>query len=663
MPSTHLSETVLSNLEYSSFYRSFIPTLREHGGNKEATGLCPFHDDHNPSFSVNVETGLWKCFAGCGQGDVIAFYKKLNGVDFKIALKDLATIAGMTESTRGEIATYDYTDEHGALLYQIVRYEPKDFRPRRKNSDGSWTYDLRGVRRVPYNLHELVTASEAIVVEGEKDADNLDALALGFAEGTAITTTAGGAKGWRPEYSDYFIGKQVVIIPDNDQPGLTYAKTIARSVLDKASSIKIIDLPGLGERRETHGLDVTDWIENKRKQGRTDHEIQAELYEIISKTPAWEPEPDINQEHIPGLVRLDTVKLEPVYWLWQDRIPLGKLTVIDGDPGLGKSTVTLDLAARVSRGATMPDGSPGISGGAVLMTLEDGLADTIVPRLNAAGADLSRIVALQSVQDEKGNLRYPTVKDIDAIRQACKKVQAKIVIIDPIMAHLDGQVNSWRDQDIRAALTPLCKLAEELNLAVVVVRHLNKASGGQAIYRGSGSIGITGQARCTLLVARDPENESRRIFATIKNNLAPEAPSLSFSLEGVGSASRIIWGGVSNHKADALLAIPTAPEERSALDEAKDFLKDFLSNSPVDAKVVQREAKSAGIKEATLRRAKEALNIRVEKQSFRGGWAWVLPEDAQEVPKVLINNNEHLREEMSTFEQTDEPITVLGVLE
>ena len=155
----------------------------------------------------------------------------------------------------------------------------------------------------------------------------------------------------------------------------------------------------------------------------------------------------------------------------------------------------------------MPDGSHGVSGGAVLITLEDGLADTIVPRLKAADADLSRIAALQAVHDSEGKPHFPTVRDIEAIKQACEKVQAKIVVIDPIMAHLDGKVNSWRDQDIRGALTPLCKLADEIGVAVIVVRHLNKASGGQAIYRGGGSIGIIGAARCAYLVAKDSRLE------------------------------------------------------------------------------------------------------------------------------------------------------------
>lgn len=394
----------------------------------------------------------------------------------------------------------------------------------------------------------------------------------------------------------------------------------------------------------------------RQSEGGSLEEAQAELSRTMGgRLQSVPTEVATDRGTHSGIVLLDTVIPEPVNWLWQNHIPLGKLTIIDGDPGLGKSTVTLDLVARVSQGTSMPDGSPGVSGGAVLLTLEDGLADTIVPRLNAAGADLTRIVALQSVQDKVGNLRFPNVKDTEDIKRACEKVQAKIVIIDPIMAHLDEKVNSWRDQDIRVALTPLCKMADEVGVAVIVVRHLNKASGAQAIYRGGGSIGIVGAARCSFLVAKDPDDERLRVFAGVKNNLAPMPPSLSFSVEGVGGASKVAWGGISSHGADALLAVPSSSKQSTTLDEAKGFLKDLLADGQVDAKEVQKEAASAGITAATLRRAKKVLHIRVEKQSFKGGWGWTLPQDALEVPKMLIQNGEHLRGEMSTIEKKEYP--------
>lgn len=648
-------KTVLDTLDLGAFYRAHIPSL---SGEPQASGKCPFqgHDDKKASLSVSLNTGFFNCH-GCGKrGDVFTFYQEFENVDFKTALQELAGIAGVTQGGgKRKEAVYDYKDESGDLLYQVVRYEPKDFRPRRKGVDGEWVYSLEGVRRVPYNLPELINSTGAVIVEGEKDADNLRA--LGFTGTMVVTTSHGGAEGWRPEYAKYFLSKQVVIIPDNDQPGLKYAETVTRSLQGKASNIKILELPGLGERTKKHGLDISNWIEIRRKEGRTDKEIKGELTAMIKSASPMEPKADIPQEEFSGLVMLDTVTPEPVNWLWKGTIPLGKVSLIDGDPGLGKSTMTLDLVARVSQGASMPDGSPGVSGGAVLLTFEDGLADTIVPRLKAAGADLSRIVALQAVHDEDGKPRFPTIGDIEGIRQACDRVQAKIVVIDPVLAHLDGKVNSWSDQDIRGALTPLCKFADEIEVAVIMVRHLNKASGGQAIYRGGGSIGIIGAARCAYLVAKDPEDEARRIFAGVKNNLAPMPPSLSFSLEGADDgASRIVWGGVSNHGADALLAIPSSPEERTALDEAKEFLRDLLSDGAVESKEAQRQARAAGIAEKTLHRAKNTLGVRAEKKGYQGPWIWALnSKGGQEVPKAATKNNGHLWEKMATFEGKESP--------
>jgi len=350
------------------------------------------------------------------------------------------------------------------------------------------------------------------------------------------------------------------------------------------------------------------------------------------------------------IVCLDTVTAEKVNWLWSGYIPLGKLTLLDGDPGLGKSLFALDITARISTGQPMPDGSPALHGGVVLMSLEDGLADTIVPRLEVAGADKSKIVALQGVKDLEGKFRFPTVEDIEAIGNACKKVDAKLVAIDPLMGYMGGCVNSWRDQDVRRALSPLAKMAEEIGVAVVIVRHLNKTSSSNSIYRGGGSIGIIGAARSALLIAKDPENENRRILAGIKSNLAPLPSSLSYMIENIDGIPKIVWGGVSSHTADALLAIPSSPEEKSALEDANEFLREALLNGAVDSKEVLKQAREAGIAERTLHRAKKVMCVVSKKAEFKSGWLWVMPsEGCQNDTKVAIKNNGNLGGDLATF--------------
>lgn len=350
----------------------------------------------------------------------------------------------------------------------------------------------------------------------------------------------------------------------------------------------------------------------------------------------------------PGLVFLDTVRPEPVKWLWPGYIPSGKITIIDGDPGLGKSTIALGLIARVTTGRAMPDDTPcPHQGGAVLMALEDGLADTLRPRLEAVGADLSKVASLQNVPDNEGKPRFPTLEDIDGIRQACVSAKARILLIDPLMAHWHGKTDSHRDQDVRRALTPLAKLAEELDLAVIVIRHLAKGDGRKAIYKGGGSIGIIGQARSAYLVARDPADESLRVFACVKNNLTVEPPALSFRLEkavissgdGDIETSTIEWVGTSTHSADALLAVPSDPEEKTAFEEAKDFLRDILVSGPVVYKDIEKQARQAGIADRTLKRAKKLLGVISQKKEFASGWEWSLPQNGQECQNTLTSSS------------------------
>src|ERR687890_334782 len=221
---------------------------------------------------------------------------------------------------------------------------------------------------------------------------------------------------------------------------------------------------------------------------------------------------------------LSEVEPEQVEWLWPGRLPLGKLSVLDGDPGLGKSVLTLDVAARVSAGLELPDGQRCEPAGVVLLSAEDGLADTVRPRLDAAGADTQRVVALSSVPDGKTERSLSIPEDLPALERAIRRVEASLVVVDPVMAFLSGNTNSHKDQDVRRALAPLAKLAERTGAAILIVRHLNKASGGETTHRGGGSIGIIGAARSGLVVAEDPEDPEWRGLFAHKNKPPTAAP-------------------------------------------------------------------------------------------------------------------------------------------
>jgi len=318
------------------------------------------------------------------------------------------------------------------------------------------------------------------------------------------------------------------------------------------------------------------------------------------------------------------VEPESVAWLWPGRIPLGKLTILEGDPGLGKSTLLLDLAARVTTGHPMPDGSPTERGTVVLATAEDGIADTVRPRFDAAGGDAGRLLVLDGIAAaEERPLCLP--EDIALLgAELLPLKEITLVIIDPFVAYLSEFVNSRIDHDVRRTLAPLSRLAADVGCAVVLVRHLNKAVGGSAIYRGGGSIGIIGAARSGLLVAADPDDATKRVLAPTKSNLAPPAPSLSFELVSTPTAvARVAWLGTSAHAANALVA-SAGPEDGDALGEAKAFLVDYLAGIPRSVKETQRAAREAGIAERTLDRAKAALGVRSVKEGTTG-WVWRLP--------------------------------------
>jgi len=320
------------------------------------------------------------------------------------------------------------------------------------------------------------------------------------------------------------------------------------------------------------------------------------------------------------------VKPERVEWIWRGRIPKGKLTIIEGDPGDGKSTLTTDMAARKSVGRSWPDGEECESGGVVLCSAEDGLADTIRPRLDAAGGDPERVLALATVPDSDSERLLSIPKDLNIIRRGIERVGASVVVIDPLSAFLPENVNTHRDADVRRALAPTAKLAEDTGVAIVVVRHLNQAKGGNPLYRGQGSIGIVAAARSALLVARHPEDEDRRVLASLKSNLAKPVPSLTFALvESANGSARVEWKGETTLSAAALLAAPADPEERSALEDAMEFLRNELESGPVESTQVSKDARAAGITEITLKRAKSTLGVRSRKQAD-GPWAWEMPE-------------------------------------
>ena len=346
--------------------------------------------------------------------------------------------------------------------------------------------------------------------------------------------------------------------------------------------------------------------------------------------PAW----DGRHEQFGDLVvtRMSDVDPEDVRWLWGGRIPLGKLTILEGDPKGGKSTLTLDLMARVTTGGVMPDGSAtDLDGPAhcVLMTAEDGLADTVRPRLDLAGADAGLVMtweAVMSADEDRLEQRMPSLPlDVVRLGDLVARLSAKLVVVDVLAAYLGERVDSHQDSDVRRALAPLAKMAEHTGAAVVVLRHLNKSGGGKAMYRGGGSIAITGQARSILLAGLDPgdDDRRRRVLAVTACNLAALAPSLTYELvsESDRGPVRIAWTGTSDLSADQLLLDPTTDDERSDRKEIAELLTSWTEDGPVAVEDVRRKLRDAGLapNDKTLQRARRDAGVKVGTPTSFGG--------------------------------------------
>jgi AAA domain len=219
--------------------------------------------------------------------------------------------------------------------------------------------------------------------------------------------------------------------------------------------------------------------------------------------------------------------------------------------------------------------------GVVIVSGEDGVADTILPRINAAGGDPSKIVVLSTVPDRDSRERFLSLpEDIPHVKRAIARVGAKLVIFDPLMAFLSANLDAHRDHHVRRVLAELAALAEDTGAAVVVVRHLNKGSGTNPLYRGGGSIGIVGAARSAFLVAKHPEDDQRRVLASQKNNLAEAPPSLEFALaEAYNGAVRVEWKGETPLNANALLAAPVSEEERHEMMALREAVTELLEEN------------------------------------------------------------------------------------
>src|SRR5262249_30396607 len=327
--------------------------------------------------------------------------------------------------------------------------------------------------------------------------------------------------------------------------------------------------------------------------------------------------------------RARDIKIVPVSWLWPGRIALGKLSLIAGEPGLGKSQVSLAMAAAVTTGGSWPcreGGAP--KGNVIILAAEDGAADTLVPRLKAADADLERVSIVSAVEDA-GRRAFNLAADLDLLEQKIRAAgDVQMVVIDPISSYLGARIDSHNNTTVRGTLEPVCEMADRLHVAIVGITHHPKGTGTAAINRFIGSIGFVAAARAAYIVTSDPEDENHRLFLPAKNNLAPRGQGLAFRLEqrivaepGI-VASSVLWEDTPvTITADQALAATDAARHGTASPhaEAGGDLGDKLSARPAAVQDVDEHARALGIALRTLRRARKTLGVRAVKDGFDRG--------------------------------------------
>ena len=331
------------------------------------------------------------------------------------------------------------------------------------------------------------------------------------------------------------------------------------------------------------------------------------------------------------VVCLADVAAKPVKWLWEPYIPLGMVSMISGDPGAGKSYVALALAAVVTAG-TRHGGRQDEPGGVLYMTLENPLAEVMRPRLDSLGGDPSRFWVVngtvyggEDAADDRGII---TFSDLDLLDETIQTNSIRLVVIDPLTSFFGEGKNMNHSTDTRPVFDRLAQMAERHNLAVLVIRHNNKQMGGKSIYRGGGSIDMTGAVRCEMLAAITPENPEQRALAHIKTNIGPQGRTQGYVIEADGQGgARFTWTGELAVTAEELNAVPEAPEARTRQDEAREWLINLLRDGSLSQKEVEERADAAGLKWRTVRRAKDdCRTIKSRKASMAAGWIWYLDE-------------------------------------
>ncbi|MBA2277416.1 MAG: AAA family ATPase [Chloroflexia bacterium] len=467
-----------------------------------------------------------------------------------------------------------------------------------------------------YGIHELGASSEVVVTEGEKARDALARLS------TPALGTVTGAEGTPNDAMLRPLLKvpAVYLWPDNDDPGRSHMTAVAaRLVALGHPDVRMI---------ERHDAPPKDDAADFEAAGGTADDVRR-LKATAARVNASDLTPPIACDG-PRLeiVRLSDVEARPIDWLWPDWLARGKVHILGGHPGDGKSTLTAWLAAVLSRGGVLPDEAIAPSGGTLFLLGEDSLDDTLRPRLDLHDADATRIDAIRAVTEGTQRRAFDLRKHLDIARAELTRRRYLLFVIDPLTAFMP-QTDRNAEGDVRDVLTLVTDLAEETDVAVLAVMHVGKPNGTnrRPLQQLLGATAFGAAARLVMMVAEvphageDDEVPSRRVLGVVKSNLAPKPPGLEWSRAIDGP---VTWHGTTDYELDLLLA----GAKPKPIEAAKAFLFEQLKGGSKTAVGLDQGAKSEGISKATLRRAADALGVIRFKQpgTNSGPWLWRLPD-------------------------------------
>jgi AAA domain len=565
-------------------YQRVLDTLRHHNHKVRESGgkakaQCPAHDDSDPSLSIRSVEGqaLIYCWGGCNTSDVLA------------ALS--LTMSDLYDNPRG--ATYTYDDGR-----TVHRTPDKQFRQSgNTNGHQPQLYRLSKVQAAFFN-DKIIW-----LVEGEKDVHAIESL------GEVATTAPMGAKNFHKVDVSPLAGAKVKAIADNDDAGRGWQQQVAEKLDGVAASLEFY--------QAKTGKNAADHI----AAGHTLDELEPiELKEARRKI---------------RLTRASTIKPRPVRWAWTDRIPAGELALTPGRGGLGKSTFHAWMIAHLTRG-TLPGVHFGTPKPCIIAASEDSWERTIVPRLIAAGADTDLVYRVDVITEADEVVAISLPLDIVGLAEEIKQTCAALLSIDPVISVLSGALDTHKDGEVRQALEPLGRLADQTGCSVLGNAHFNKSAGNDPLSLIMGSAAFGNVARAALGFARDTEAEDEScVISQVKNNLGRlNLPSLRYRIdsvtidteEGPAEVGKLVMLGESDRSVADILRDRGTRDDNDGHRDIDVWLTALLANGPMESNDIYRAADAAGYSKDQTKGAKKRLGVLATHPDIKGPWFWEMPQ-------------------------------------